>query len=62
MFRPEYTLVAGAFVFFAAARWAWKRGGASARPRPACCWSRCSCRSCPGTIRNIVVLDRLVPI
>ncbi|HKZ13288.1 MAG TPA: glycosyltransferase family 39 protein [Solirubrobacterales bacterium] len=62
MFRPEYTLVAGAFVVFAAVRWAWERewrlGGAAiglmlvALLLPIVPW----------TIRNIVVLDRLVPI
>jgi 4-amino-4-deoxy-L-arabinose transferase-like glycosyltransferase len=62
MFRPEYTLVAGAFVVFAAARWAsereWRLGSAAvglmliALLLPIVPW----------TIRNIVVLERLVPI
>lgn len=62
MFRPEYTLVAGAFVVFAAARWArereWRFGAAAvglmlvALLLPILPW----------TIRNIVVLERLVPI
>ncbi|HVW46173.1 MAG TPA: glycosyltransferase family 39 protein [Solirubrobacterales bacterium] len=62
MFRPEYTLVAAAFVVFAAARWAWERewrlGGAAvglmvvALLLPIVPW----------TVRNIVVLHKLVPI
>jgi hypothetical protein len=62
MFRPEYTLVAGAFVVFAAARWAWERewrlGGAAvglmlvALLLPILPW----------TIRNLVVFERFVPI
>jgi 4-amino-4-deoxy-L-arabinose transferase-like glycosyltransferase len=62
MFRPEYTLVAGAFVVFAAVRWAWERewrlGGAAvglmlvALALPIVPW----------TVRNIVVLHKLVPI
>jgi 4-amino-4-deoxy-L-arabinose transferase-like glycosyltransferase len=62
MFRPEYTLVAAAFVVFAAIRWAlereWRLGAAAvglmvvALLLPILPW----------TIRNIVVLDRLVPI
>jgi hypothetical protein len=62
MFRPEYTLVAGAFVVLAAARWAWERewrlGGAAvglmlvAVLLPIVPW----------TIRNFVVFERFVPI
>jgi 4-amino-4-deoxy-L-arabinose transferase-like glycosyltransferase len=62
MFRPEYTLVAGAFVVFAAVRWAiereWRLGTAAvglmlvALLLPIVPW----------TIRNFVVFERFVPI
>ncbi|HEY2479253.1 MAG TPA: glycosyltransferase family 39 protein [Solirubrobacterales bacterium] len=62
MFRPEYTLVAGAFVVFAAVRWAWERewrlGGAAVGLMLAALLLPIV----PWTIRNIVVLERLVPI
>jgi hypothetical protein len=62
MFRPEYTLVAGAFVVFAVVRWAlereWRLGAAAvglmlvALLLPIVPW----------TIRNFVVFERFVPI
>jgi Dolichyl-phosphate-mannose-protein mannosyltransferase len=62
MFRPEYSVVAAAFVVFAAARWAsereWKFGATAvglmlvALLLPIVPW----------TVRNIVVLERVVPI
>ncbi len=62
MFRPEYTLVAGAFVVLAATRWArereWRLGTAAvglmlvALLLPIVPW----------TIRNFVVFERFVPI
>jgi 4-amino-4-deoxy-L-arabinose transferase-like glycosyltransferase len=62
MFRPEYALVAGAFVVFAAVRWAWERewrlGGAAL----ALMLAALLLPIVPWTIRNIVVLERLVPI
>ncbi|HET7507636.1 MAG TPA: glycosyltransferase family 39 protein, partial [Solirubrobacterales bacterium] len=62
MFRPEYTLVAGAFVVFAAVRWAWQREWAFGATAIALMLVSLLLPIVPWTIRNIVVLDRLVPI
>ncbi|HXF32473.1 MAG TPA: glycosyltransferase family 39 protein [Solirubrobacterales bacterium] len=62
MFRPEYTLVAGAFVAFAAVRWAWRREWAFGATAIALMLVALLLPIVPWTIRNIVVLDRLVPI
>jgi 4-amino-4-deoxy-L-arabinose transferase-like glycosyltransferase len=62
MFRPEYTLVAAAFVVFAAARWAWRREWASGAAAVGLMLLALLLPIVPWTIRNIVVLDRLVPI
>jgi 4-amino-4-deoxy-L-arabinose transferase-like glycosyltransferase len=62
MFRPEYTLVAAAFVVFAAARWAWRREWAFGATAIGLMLLALLLPIVPWTIRNIVVLDRLVPI
>jgi hypothetical protein len=62
MFRPEYTLVAAAFVVFAAARWAWRREWAFGATAIGLMLVALLLPIVPWTIRNIVVLDRLVPI
>lgn len=62
MFRPEYTLVAAAFVVFAAARWAWQREWAFGATAIGLMLVALLLPIVPWTIRNIVVLDRLVPI
>jgi 4-amino-4-deoxy-L-arabinose transferase-like glycosyltransferase len=62
MFRPEYTLVAAAFVVFAAARWAWEREWRFGATAVGLMLVALLLPIVPWTIRNIVVLDRLVPI
>jgi 4-amino-4-deoxy-L-arabinose transferase-like glycosyltransferase len=62
MFRPEYTLVAAAFVVFAAARWAYRREWAFGATAIGLMLVALLLPIVPWTIRNIVVLDRLVPI
>jgi hypothetical protein len=62
MFRPEYTLVAGAFVVFAAARWAWEREWRLGSAAVGLMLVALLVPIVPWTIRNIVVLERLVPI
>ena len=62
MFRPEYTLVAAAFVVFAAARWAWEREWALGATAVGLMVVALLLPIVPWTVRNIVVLDRLVPI
>ena len=62
MFRPEYTLVAGAFVVFAAARWAWEREWRLGTAAVGLMLLALLLPIVPWTIRNIVVLDSLVPI
>ncbi|MBN9623263.1 MAG: glycosyltransferase family 39 protein [Actinobacteria bacterium] len=62
MFRPEYTLVAAAFVVFAAVRWAWQREWAFGAAAIGLMLVALLLPILPWTIRNIVVLDRLVPI
>ena len=62
MFRPEYTLVAGAFVVFAAVRWAWQREWAFGATAIGLMLVALLLPIVPWTIRNIVVLERLVPI
>ena len=65
MFRPEYLLVGGAFVVLAAVRRLGARRGWQPRPRraPAAAGRGAAALPIvPWTIRNYVVLDRLVPI
>lgn len=62
MFRPEYTLVAGAFVVFAAVRWAWEREWRFGAAAVGLMLVALLLPIIPWTIRNIVVLERLVPI
>ncbi len=62
MFRPEYSLVAAAFVVFAAVRWAWEREWALGGAAVALMIAAILLPVLPWTIRNIVVLERLVPI
>jgi hypothetical protein len=62
MFRPEYTLVAAAFVVYAAVRWAWQREWAFGAAAVGLMLVALLLPIVPWTIRNIVVLDRLVPI
>jgi 4-amino-4-deoxy-L-arabinose transferase-like glycosyltransferase len=62
MFRPEYTLVAGAFVVFAAVRWAWEREWRFGSAAVGLMLVALLLPIIPWTIRNIVVLERLVPI
>jgi 4-amino-4-deoxy-L-arabinose transferase-like glycosyltransferase len=62
MFRPEYALVAAAFVVFAAARWAWERQWRLGAAAVGLMVVALLLPIVPWTIRNIVVLDRLVPI
>lgn len=62
MFRPEYTLVAAAFVVFAAARWAWEREWRLGTAAVGLMLAALLLPIVPWTIRNIVVLERLVPI
>jgi 4-amino-4-deoxy-L-arabinose transferase-like glycosyltransferase len=62
MFRPEYTLVAGAFVVFAAGRWAWEREWRFGAAAVGLMLVALLLPIVPWTIRNIVVLERLVPI
>jgi 4-amino-4-deoxy-L-arabinose transferase-like glycosyltransferase len=62
MFRPEYTLVAGAFVVFAAVRWAWEREWRLGSAAVGLMLLALLLPIVPWTIRNIVALERLVPI
>jgi hypothetical protein len=62
MFRPEYSLVAAFFVIYAAARWAWRREWAFGATAIALMLAALLLPVLPWTIRNIVVLERLVPI
>jgi dolichyl-phosphate-mannose-protein mannosyltransferase len=62
MFRPEYTLVAGAFVVFAATRWAWEREWRLGAAAVGLMLVALLLPIVPWTIRNVVVLHKLVPI
>jgi hypothetical protein len=62
MFRPEYTLVAGAFVVFAAARWAWEREWRLGTAAVGLMLVALLLPIVPWTIRNFVVFERFVPI
>ncbi len=62
MFRPEYTLVAAAFVVFAAARWAWERQWRLGTAAVGLMLVALLLPIVPWTIRNVVVLHKLVPI
>ena len=56
MFRPEYALVAAAFVVFAAARWAWERQWRLGAGAVGLMVLALLLPIVPWTIRNIVVL------
>lgn len=62
MFRPEYTLVAGAFVVLAAVRWAWEREWRLGTAAVALMLVAVLLPIVPWTIRNFVVFERFVPI
>ncbi len=62
MFRPEYTLVAGAFVVLAAARWAWEREWRLGAAAVGLMLVALLLPIVPWTIRNFVVFERFVPI
>jgi 4-amino-4-deoxy-L-arabinose transferase-like glycosyltransferase len=62
MFRPEYTLVAAAFVVYAAARWIHQREWAFGATAVGLMVAALLLPIVPWTVRNIVVLERLVPI
>jgi 4-amino-4-deoxy-L-arabinose transferase-like glycosyltransferase len=62
MFRPEYALVAAAFVVIAAARWIHRREWAFGATAVGLMVAALLLPIVPWTIRNIVVLERLVPI
>jgi 4-amino-4-deoxy-L-arabinose transferase-like glycosyltransferase len=62
MFRPEYTLVAAAFVVFAAARWAWGREWRLGTAAVGLMLVALLLPIVPWTIRNFVVFERFVPI
>ena len=63
MFRPEYLFVGAAFVVLAAIRvWRGAAAGSPAWPEPACSLVALLLPIVPWTIRNVDVLDRVVPI
>lgn len=62
MFRPEYTLVAGAFVVLAAVRWAWEREWRLGTAAVGLMVVALLLPIAPWTIRNFVVFERFVPI
>ncbi|MBS1884614.1 MAG: glycosyltransferase family 39 protein, partial [Actinobacteria bacterium] len=62
MFRPEYTLVAAAFVAFAAVRWAWEREWRLGTVAVGLMLVALLLPIVPWTIRNFVVFERFVPI
>jgi 4-amino-4-deoxy-L-arabinose transferase-like glycosyltransferase len=62
MFRPEYLLVAGAFVVFAAIRVGASRGWRLGLAGAAVALVALLVPIAPWTVRNAVVLDRVVPI
>ncbi len=62
MFRPEYTLVAGFFVVFVAVRWAWEREWRLGTAAIGLMLVALLLPVLPWTIRNVVVLHKLVPI
>jgi hypothetical protein len=62
MFRPEYTLVAGFFVVYAAARWAWEREWRLGTAAVGLMLVALLLPIVPWTIRNFVVFERFVPI
>ncbi|MBS1894287.1 MAG: glycosyltransferase family 39 protein [Actinobacteria bacterium] len=62
MFRPEYTLVAGAFVVLAAVRWAWEREWRLGTAAVGLMLVALLLPIVPWTIRNFVVFERFVPI
>ncbi len=61
MFRPEYLIVAAAFVVFAALRVGLARGWRPGLAGAAACLLALLVPIIPWTVRNLVVLERLVP-
>jgi 4-amino-4-deoxy-L-arabinose transferase-like glycosyltransferase len=62
MFRPEYSIVAAAFVIYAAARWAWEREWKLGATAVGLMVLALLLPIVPWTVRNIVVLHKLTPI
>ena len=62
MFRPEYSIVAAAFVVYAAARLAWEREWRLGTAAVGLMVVALLVPVLPWTVRNIVVLHKLVPI
>jgi len=62
MFRPEYTIVAAAFVVYAAARWAWEHQWRLGATAVGLMLVALLLPVVPWTVRNVVVLHKLVPI
>jgi 4-amino-4-deoxy-L-arabinose transferase-like glycosyltransferase len=62
MFRPEYTVVAAAFVVYATARWAWEREWRLGAAAVGLMLVALLLPIVPWTVRNVVVLHKLVPI
>ena len=62
MFRPEYTLVAGFFVAYAAVRWAWEREWRLGTAAVGLMLVALLLPIVPWTVRNFVVFERFVPI
>jgi 4-amino-4-deoxy-L-arabinose transferase-like glycosyltransferase len=62
MFRPEYSIVAAAFVVYAAARLAWEREWRLGTAAVGLMVVAVLVPIVPWTVRNIVVLHKLVPI
>jgi 4-amino-4-deoxy-L-arabinose transferase-like glycosyltransferase len=62
MFRPEYSIVAAAFVVYAAARWAWEREWKLGATAVGLMVVALLLPIVPWTVRNVVVLHKLVPI
>ena len=62
MFRPEYSIVAAAFVVYAAARWAWEREWKLGATAVGLMVLALLLPIVPWTVRNIVVLHKLTPI
>jgi 4-amino-4-deoxy-L-arabinose transferase-like glycosyltransferase len=62
MFRPEYSIVAAAFVVYAVARWAWEREWKLGATAVGLMVVALLLPIVPWTVRNVVVLHKLVPI
>ncbi|HEY0278484.1 MAG TPA: glycosyltransferase family 39 protein [Solirubrobacterales bacterium] len=62
MFRPEYSIVAAAFVVYAAARWVWEREWKLGATAVGLMVIALLLPIVPWTVRNIIVLHKLTPI